>query len=233
LTRKKIQLQEDYTQELWFGRKPTRTTTTRTDSTSTVPPNIIDLHILYLDTDLCISRIDDTLQIFTKNEQFTWYPQQQQQHGWKLGSRIQSIWSKRQSVPNTTLSLNTMGIIDNTVNNTTIPFHDTKSIPPSKKTKDNRMILLRDYESGSKLKVVRLGNVVRTGGKDEDEDTAWEGNEDPFVHLSADERQAKLKSMSIEEIKRARMELKKQNEKGKGWRIFTRPKAFKKPKELS
>jgi hypothetical protein len=71
---------------------------------------------------------------------------------------------------------------------------------------------------------LRLGDF----GDDEDEE-AWEGDEDPFVHLSADERQIILKSMSIEEITEAGSNHKRlmmKHEKRKG---FKRQKKFKRP----
>lgn len=137
----------------------------------------------------------------------------------KLRSRIKSKWwtqrMRMKSPKNTsTASLDTVFIDSN---------H-----PHS--PKEDSMILLKEYESGSKLKVVRLGNVG--AWSNDDEDIAWEGNEDPFVHLSADERQAKLKSMSIEEIKRAGMEYKKQKDKSKQKEMKTRPKPFKRPERL-
>jgi hypothetical protein len=107
-------------------------------------------------------------------------------------------------------------------------FIESSSSHPTLPTKKDSMVLLKEYQSGSKLKVVRLGNIWKN---EKDEDVAWEGNEDPFVHLSADERQAKLKSMSIEEIQRAGKEYKKQKDKAKqkaSWRRI-RPKSFKRP----
>jgi hypothetical protein len=50
----------------------------------------------------------------------------------------------------------------------------------------------------TKLRVLRLGDVSI-----DQEDESWESESDPFVHLSADERQQILKGMSVEEVERA------------------------------
>lgn len=52
--------------------------------------------------------------------------------------------------------------------------------------------------NAAKLRVLRLGDV-----NGEDEDESWESESDPFVHLSADERQRLLKAMSVEEVEQA------------------------------
>lgn len=64
MTRKKLQLQVEHVQETWFWRK-------QIQNKNRNQPSIVDLHILYLDTDLCISRLGEELQVFTKNEQWT------------------------------------------------------------------------------------------------------------------------------------------------------------------
>ena len=71
---------------------------------------------------------------------------------------------------------------------------------------------------------LRLGDI----GDSQDE-YAWEGDEDPFVHLAADERQLVMKQMSIEEITEAgsnhkRLMMKLDKKKG-----FKRQKKFKRP----
>ena len=84
-------------------------------------------------------------------------------------------------------------------------------------------IMRRVYaDEESKLMALRLGDV----GDSQDE--AWDSDEDPFVHLSADERQKIMKKMSIEEITEAgsnykRLMMKLQKRKG-----FKRQK-FKSP----
>jgi len=52
--------------------------------------------------------------------------------------------------------------------------------------------------SAAKLRVLRLGDV-----RGEEEDFSWESESDPFVHLSADERQRLLKAMSVSEVEQA------------------------------
>ncbi len=90
-----------------------------------------------------------------------------------------------------------------------------------------QILLRRVYaDKESKLMALRLGDV---GGSYDDED-AWEGDEDPFVHLTADERQEIMKQMSIEEITEAgsnhkRLMMKLNKKKG----FYKRQKEFKRP----
>lgn len=89
-----------------------------------------------------------------------------------------------------------------------------------------QILLRRVYaDKESKLMALRLGDV----GNNNDDEDAWEGDEDPFVHLTADERQEIMKQMSIEEITEAgsnhkRLMMKLDKKKG-----FKRQKKFKRP----
>jgi len=75
--------------------------------------------------------------------------------------------------------------------------------------------ILREIEmDSSKLRVLRLGDVDL--GKD---DEAWEGIADPFAHLSADERQKKLKAMSVRQVAKAGN---RRLSRAKRWRWFRR-----------
>jgi hypothetical protein len=76
-------------------------------------------------------------------------------------------------------------------------------------------------EGKSSLKVLKLGDFA---GND-----AWEGEEDPFVNLSADERQKKLKSMKVRDIQLAGQEQQRKAEKEKKRVIYERKRVFKKP----
>lgn len=53
-------------------------------------------------------------------------------------------------------------------------------------------------EGGATVRVLKLGDT-----KNEDEDYTWDSRVDPFVHLSADERQEQLKKMSVGEVQEA------------------------------
>lgn len=77
----------------------------------------------------------------------------------------------------------------------------------------------------SKLRVLRLGD---TGDVDE----AWEGKNDPFIHLSPDERQRAIKGMSMRQIEEAASK-RLQASKRESWiqRLLPRrSRSFRKPK---
>lgn len=88
-----------------------------------------------------------------------------------------------------------------------------------------KIMLRRVYsDKQSKLTAIRLGDI----GDSEEDEYAWEGEEDPFVHLSADERQEIMKRMSLEEISEARtnhkrLMMKLGKSKGKRQKEFKRP----------
>ena len=63
-----MQLQVDHVQETWLWNKTSKQSIS---SKARNQPSIVELHILYLDSDLCISKIQDELQVFTKNEKWT------------------------------------------------------------------------------------------------------------------------------------------------------------------
>jgi hypothetical protein len=74
--------------------------------------------------------------------------------------------------------------------------------PLGKLTEEEYQILLRIVydDKVSKLTALRLGDY---GDGSKDDESAWGGKDDPFVHLTADERQSIMKQMSIGEIKKA------------------------------
>lgn len=73
--------------------------------------------------------------------------------------------------------------------------------------------------------------VVKLGGVDGEEDVAWEGESDPFVHLNADERQRILKKLHVGEIEEMAKEQIKDNSKSRKKSIvLERKKSFKKAK---
>ena len=105
---------------------------------------------------------------------------------------------------------------------------DESSFDVDKLSEEEYKILLRRVyaDKESKLMALRLGDV---GNDNKDDEEAWDGDEDPFVHLSADERQEIMKQMSIEEITEAgsnhkRLMMKLEKKKG-----FKRQKKFKRP----
>ena len=76
--------------------------------------------------------------------------------------------------------------------------------------------------------------VLKLGGSDstDDEEEAWEGLKDPFVHLSAEERQRVLKSLSVTQIEAMGREKEKQSRRERmiRWMKPKGPKNFDKPK---
>jgi hypothetical protein len=60
------------------------------------------------------------------------------------------------------------------------------------------------------------------------EDPSWDGEDDPFYHLTPKERMEVLKTMSLQDIYQAGLKKKTQNKKEKS-RWSSRGKQFKRP----
>ncbi len=94
-----------------------------------------------------------------------------------------------------------------------------------KLTEEEYEILLRRVydDKESKLMALRLGDY----GDTDDESSAWQGKDDPFVHLTADERQDIMKQMTVEEIRKAgyihQRIARKQKKRGSKRQNFIRP----------
>ena len=82
-------------------------------------------------------------------------------------------------------------------------------------------ILREIYADSAHLRLLKLGSILN-----EDEE-AWDSAADPFIHLSANERQRILKAMSIGQIERAGIQGKSKYRRNR-WRpnIFKRRKTF-------
>jgi len=103
---------------------------------------------------------------------------------------------------------------------------DSDNVRLGKLTEEEYQILLRIvYDDNiSKLTALRLGDY---GDSSKDDEDAWGGKDDPFVHLTADERQSIMKQMSIGEIKKAGYIQRKFAEKNK--RRRSSMQKFKRP----
>ena len=81
------------------------------------------------------------------------------------------------------------------------------------------------------LKAVNIGELDIDEDGTTKEDPAWDGPDDPFLHLSPGERMEVLRTMSLRDIYQSASERKEQNKKeknpwrGKGANKFKRPDA--------
>jgi hypothetical protein len=176
-----------------------------------------DMQIVYSDVDLCISiegadrsdSSDSPFQVFTKNE--AWMNPQK-----RFGREIQYLVASFQQFLS---RLSPKRWIHSSERRWMYDNSDSGNSDP----------ILQEYEyDAATLRVLKLGDL-----SDKD-DEAWDGIQDPFVHLSAMERQKVLKTMNFKEIEKAG-----NRRLGKSWRqswtqrLFGRKKTyFKKPGDL-
>ncbi|CAB9507251.1 expressed unknown protein [Seminavis robusta] len=173
LTRSSLILQPFATQWSLMGRCPPQPQQGGEHSTNNNKPQV-SVHIVYLDNDLCILTEEDgpdsPFWVYTRNKAYRNVYKSMRRKFKLLGA---AMW----------------GLVP---------------LPQRRQRSRKRQPMLTEISSGSstdgsmasssnKLRVLRLGDM------DEDDDS-WESDSDPFIHLSADERQRVLKEMSVEEI---------------------------------
>ena len=79
------------------------------------------------------------------------------------------------------------------------------------------------------LKAVNIGELDVDKDGATREDPAWDGPDDPFMHLSSGERMEVLRTMSLQDIYRSASERKEQNKKEKKKWGGGRGNKFKRP----
>jgi hypothetical protein len=89
------------------------------------------------------------------------------------------------------------------------------------------LVQVKNKAGNSSVRVLKIGS---TNDDDEEENVAWDGDMDPFVHMSADERQEQLRAMNMRQIDRAqrRQQAKARRERWVKW-LIRRKTFFKKP----
>jgi hypothetical protein len=182
LTRKTLQLHPTFKTTTFFGTQGS--TKFVQDDSNAIP--IFELQIIYLDSDIMMCMIggdESNLAIYTKNEDW--------------------IEARRQNLASTTVSYLLSFESRLHLRRKFSRFFGKKE----KKLSDvgllseeeyKKLLLRRFTDSESTLTALRLGEY-----RFNEEEFAWEGKDDPFVSLSADERQELIKKMSIGEIKKA------------------------------
>jgi hypothetical protein len=176
-------------------------------------PVPMDMQVVYSDVDLCISSdgdgTDSPFQVFTKNE--AWMDPQK-----RIQRKIQFVVISLQYF----LSRLSPGRWIKAPSRRWI-YDESDSAYPDP--------ILREYEKdAATMRVLKLGDLSNQ------DDEAWDGIQDPFVHLSGVERQKVLKSMNFRQIEKAgnRYLAKSWRER---WtqRLFRRRKTyFKKPGDM-
>jgi len=168
--------------------------------------SLICIEILYLDNDLCISKKDESLFVHTKSE--TWSHQRKLNFLIATRSWLSTIQSPLR-VRSRVFSL----------------WSRYRNMRSGNQTANQTVLDRQNYdEEESKLTVLRMGNI----GKSTKDDTAWDSEEDPFINLSADERQKVMKKMKLKEIEDAGKEQRMKSEKEKKMKR-NEQKQFKKP----
>eukprot|EP00545_Synedropsis_sp_CCMP1620_P011397 CAMPEP_0119008434 /NCGR_PEP_ID=MMETSP1176-20130426/3687_1 /TAXON_ID=265551 /ORGANISM="Synedropsis recta cf, Strain CCMP1620" /LENGTH=625 /DNA_ID=CAMNT_0006960761 /DNA_START=54 /DNA_END=1927 /DNA_ORIENTATION=- len=193
----------------------------RTVMASQLQQTTLQVQILYLDSDLCISinlptGSDGTVQenhaqpftVYTKSPAWIARTEKMKRQFRKVRSRVKRIKGR---------------------------ISKDKTILEGEEAAAARQAVLNDssmwleYDKGdTKMKVVKLGDY----GDDENE-PAWEGENDPFVHLSPNDRQRIIKKMNIGEIgvigKEKKKEVKRQTKKMGKKLNLKRQMKFEKP----
>lgn len=202
LTRTTLML-EPSTQQTYFCGKRIREKKAKEQS-----QQMEDLRILYVDNDLCLSTSGDLatspFYVYTKSKEWVGRTQRM-----KRGAR--RVFGAMRRVRNSFFNIIFL--------RRRIRKAVVAKVTSDDSAASDRILVDIDDES-KRLTVLKLGDL-------ENDAKAWEGEEDPFVHLSADERQEQLKKMRVRDVRRAGRKQRRQNTR-KGKRTETR-KPFKKP----
>jgi len=176
----------------------------RDDFKGTKQGQPLEIQVLYLDTDLCICTtgvgLDGPLHVYTKN--VLWV-----NGGTKRKVRLiakMASWLSSMQSP--------LRIRQRLIN----VFTRNNEIGPAK--------------VGQSIKAVNIGEFDINEDGTTREDSAWDGPDDPFLHLSPNERMEVLRTMSLQDIYQSALERKEQNkkQKKKKW-VGSKDKKFKRP----
>ena len=175
-------------------------------STLSRSPNVIDMTIIYCDTDLCIIADPQqrTYQVYTQAD--AW---ESTQLGRKIRFLVASVWNR----------LTNFGGDGNS---------------NSRQQRNDRII--REVQTHQDLLDEESRLIVWQLGAGDDDDEAWESQKDPFVHLSADERQKILKAMNVRQVRTMGQEYESYQKRRQllnfSWLRWPRRNRFQKPKNL-
>lgn len=168
----------------------------------------MDLRILYVDNDLCVSALNDLavspFHVYTKSDAWVGRSQQRKRHARHMLGVMR-------------------GLRDSILSVVFLRRRLWSALTPKKASDvsaSDRILVNLDDES-KRLTVLKLGDL-------ENDAKAWEGEDDPFVHLSADERQEKLKTLRVRDIQQAAR--RQRNQKAKKAKRAEKRKPFNKPK---
>jgi hypothetical protein len=152
-----------------------------TSRSSSRPGEEEEVRVLYLDPDLCISTIGTDLAgpvyVYTKSD--VW-----------VGRSARSR-RKLSFLSNLESPLRIRRRLRHLVNKSSV---DENYSSTGKVTEEENRVLFRKRDDVSDVTVLKLGEAYQG------EEIAWDGDEDPFVHLGPIERQEAMKGLTLEEI---------------------------------
>lgn len=180
------------------------------------PP--IEIHVLYLDSDLCISMNGkESLEVYTKSELWMNSTRKTRQIMLTLGRSLCSIESPFR-IRRKAFSL--LRSIRGSTKDEPVSRVERKEI--------NSTLLRQEYniDEDSKLTVLRLGG----DDKSSKDDQAWPPDEDPFIRLSYKERKKVLNNKTLKDIQEIGRKEKQRAKKKKKTRS-RKQKKFKRPQD--
>jgi hypothetical protein len=187
----------------------------------------VKVQVIYLDVDLCISaevRIDEyddgddeetngktSFRVYTKNE--AWMDRKQ-----RVRRKVRFVLDGMERMAKWVLPVHWIKR----------KFFTQQLMDDDAATYSSKMLVqVKNKAGNSSVRVLKIGS---TNDDDEEENVAWDGDMDPFVHMSADERQEQLRAMNMRQIDRAqrRQQAKARRERWVKW-LIRRKTFFKKP----
>ena len=168
------------------------------------------IQILYIDSDLLISAeqgMDRPYTVYTKSPEWTARAQRVKRKLRVAGAVLTKVKRYAGGI---------MSLRRKAINGIQKQF-----LEQVEDVKSTNLMLVEIKGEGKTLKALKLGNSAA--------DDAWEGAEDPFVHLTADERQEMLKTMNVRDVENAGKEFQLKTAKEKKRVVLERKQTFQKP----
>jgi hypothetical protein len=166
-------------------------------------PTVLDVQILYLDSDLCVC-VENVRDPTDPPKASTTNGEGEGYEGKLVVYTKSQVWTGRKERFNRTKRF--LAVLPKFLQSVRSPYNVRRRIgnfvrkyasESTSKDSQKELFFYQKSTDRSSVKVLRLGESQG------EEESSWEGDEDPFVELDAITRQEKMKLLSIAEIKEA------------------------------
>ncbi len=228
LTRTSIDLDLMSSESKFFGMPVKRKD--RDDFIGTKHGSPLEIQVLYLDSDLCVCTtgqgLDGPVHVYTKSDLWaTSGAKRKVSCVCKVDDNDTIIICVAESSFFFVIQIQQMRLLDSWFISLQSPLRIRQRLSNAY-AKVNKKSLNID---GSDLQAINIGEIDITDDGRTAEEPSWDGEDDPFYHLTPGERMEVLRTMSLQDIYKSAVNRKEQNQKQKRRFGGSRKGAFKRP----